>query len=383
MRMLSVLSVASFAGAALTLAAGHLAGAGAETGPAGTSRPAAATRISGPHIHENIAVYFVHGPSAPGPVPLTLAEALERGDVKVLETGNVNALEIENAGGEEVYIQSGDIVKGGRQDRVLTMSLLLPPMSGRVPIGSFCVEQGRWAARGREDVKAFASAMEALPSREAKLAMKKPRPEPAPAPSAGRVPSYTEGLAANQAQQQLGLATGGGSRQHEIWNEVARTQKKLATGLAAATVAAPESKSSLQLTLENQKLKEAREGYLAALSELANAEGDIVGYVFAINGKLNSADVYPSSGLFRKMWPKLLNASITEAIGERSAITEKASAPAADTVAHFLASAETGKSQESALGKLMKQEIRDADAALYVEARRPGGAFVHRNYLAK
>ena len=102
-------------------------------------------RISGPHVHENLAIYFVHGQGAAGPVPLTLQEGLAKGNVQVVETGRVNELQIENTGGEEVFIQAGDIVKGGKQDRVLTVSLLLPANSGRVPIASFCVEQGRWA----------------------------------------------------------------------------------------------------------------------------------------------------------------------------------------------------------------------------------------------
>src|SRR5207248_3320243 len=71
----------------------------------------------------------------------------------------------------------GDIVKGGRQDRVLTVSFLLPPQSGRVPIASFCVEQGRWAARGKEDQFKFSSAHEAMPSMTALLAMAAPPPE--------------------------------------------------------------------------------------------------------------------------------------------------------------------------------------------------------------
>ena len=108
--------------------------------------------ISGPQVHENFAVYFIHGPSAPGPVPLTLQEALAKGSVRVLETGEVNELKIENTGGEDVFIQSGDIVKGGRQDRVLTMSFVLPPKSGEVALAAFCVEHGRWSARGAEDV---------------------------------------------------------------------------------------------------------------------------------------------------------------------------------------------------------------------------------------
>ena len=212
MRMLSFLSIASLAGAAFTLAAGHLTASVAETGP---SAAASGSRISGPHVHENLAIYFVHGPSAPGAVPLTLAEALDKAAVEVRETGTVNTLEIENTSDHDVYIQSGDIVKGGKQDRVLTMSLLLPPKSGRVPIGSFCVEQGRWAARGKEDVKAFTSAREAMPSREAKLAMNRPKAAAAPQPPAGigRVPSYTDQQTANVAQQRRGDTPSGAAQQ--------------------------------------------------------------------------------------------------------------------------------------------------------------------------
>src|SRR5690349_11274536 len=103
-----------------------------------------AYRISGPDSHDNLAVFFIHGKSATGAAPLTLQEALAAGKAKVYETGNVNELAIENLGDQEVFVQAGDIVKGGQQDRVLMVSLILPVRSGRLPIGSFCVEQGRW-----------------------------------------------------------------------------------------------------------------------------------------------------------------------------------------------------------------------------------------------
>ena len=57
-------------------------------------------RVSGPVTHENLSIYFIHGPSQKGPVPLTLEEALRDGKVQVRETGNVNSLEIENLGNE-------------------------------------------------------------------------------------------------------------------------------------------------------------------------------------------------------------------------------------------------------------------------------------------
>ena len=119
------------------------------TGVAAAQTPTG-TRLSGPLVYENLAVYFIHGKSAAGKLPLTLDEALARGVVLVRETGDVNQLEIENRGNDEVFVQSGDIVKGGRQDRTLMVSLVLPPHSGRVPIASFCVEHNRWTRRGSE-----------------------------------------------------------------------------------------------------------------------------------------------------------------------------------------------------------------------------------------
>ena len=83
---------------------------------------------------------------------ITLQEALVQKKVIVRETREVNELSIENISGEEVYVQSGDIVKGGQQDRMMAVDLILPPRSGKIPISAFCVENGRWSQRGSEAV---------------------------------------------------------------------------------------------------------------------------------------------------------------------------------------------------------------------------------------
>ena len=145
-------------------------------GIAGATPNSEPVRLTGPLSHDNLAVYFVHGASKAGPVPLTLQDALAQGSVRLSETGNVNTLAIENLGDQAVFAQAGDVVKGGRQDRTLTVSLLLPPKSGRVPIASFCVEHGRWSARGAEDARSFSASAAAVPSREMKLAMQAPMP---------------------------------------------------------------------------------------------------------------------------------------------------------------------------------------------------------------
>ncbi len=331
-------------------------------------------RVTGPVVHENLAIYLVHGKSAAGPVPLTLEEALAKGAVKVHETGNVSELQIENLGGGEVFVQSGDIVKGGQQDRVLTVSLLLPQKSGRIPIASLCVEQGRWSARGKEDVKTFATASAAIPSREAKIAMKAPV-----AASIDPVEPLT-GVATRRTAARAYRSEDTGTRQQEVWRRVRSVQEKL-SGSVGAPVYSAASQTSLQLALENEKLKDAQAAYLSALKGAGEKGDDVVGYVFAVNGRLNSAEVYPSNGLFRKMWGKLLQASITEAISHRNG--DKEPTPDGEVALAFLTDAAKGKATERPLPAQVQLEVRDADKAFYFETRRASGAFVHRSYLAK
>jgi len=72
-------------------------------------------RVSGPHTHKNLAIFLIHGKSlAEGKTFLTLQEALEQKKVVVYETKDVNELAVENLSNEDVYVQSGDIVKGGQ-----------------------------------------------------------------------------------------------------------------------------------------------------------------------------------------------------------------------------------------------------------------------------
>ncbi len=327
-------------------------------------------RVSGPTTHENLTVYFIHGPSAPGKAPLTLEEALARRVVEVRETGKVNELEIENLGNEHVFIQAGDIVKGGQQDRTLMVSLLLPPKSGRVPIASFCVEQGRWSARGKEDVRKFASSSGHVPSRDMKIAMQ----APAKIASGAADPSQRGQRVMPYAMDETS------QRQSAVWAGVRRLQKALGDKVGAP-VAAPESASSLQLALENKKLQAEEKAYVDALKAAGETADDVVGYVFAINGEISSGDVYPSNALFRKMWSKLLNAGATEAIGHRNDAAA-AAPPSIDAVKAFLAGAEHGDKKDKPLTAGLHQETREGEKAYLFETAGAAG-FVHRNYLAK
>lgn len=352
-----------------------------------------APRISGPFTHENLTIYLVHGPSAPGPVPLTLPEALEKGVVEIKETGSVNQLTAENRGDQEVFIQAGDIVKGGRQDRVLSVSLTLPPRSGVLAIAAFCVERGRWSPRAGEDARRFASAQEMLPSREAKLAMKAVRSSPAPVGAGQRVDAGQRieagrnvvvgngraGGAANIEQRPAGIGAGR-SAQAEVWAKVGEIQDSLNSNLKAR-VQSERSATSLQLALENDKLAQAQQRYVAALQPAGEKDSDVVGYVFAVNGKLNSADIYASNGLFRKLWPRLIKASATEAIGAAGGV-KQADADLAKVGAFVADPPASAKAVERAPIPGVKLELRDSARALDAQTRAASGVVVHRNVLA-
>ncbi len=364
--------------------------------------PDAAIRIATPFSHENLAVYLVHGRSAEGPTPSTLEEALAKGSVVVHETGYVRELKIENTGSEPVFIQFGDLVKGGQQDRVLTTSLLIPPSSGKIAIGAYCVEQGRWNSRGREDVTKFSASNAQLFSRTAKVAIARAplatseprRAQDNPPPvdrSASRDPTRpllnqarpTDEPSARDTQRIIQRvrpgSPSGPSGQGKVWDSVATAQLQLGARLAAP-MASETSKTSLQLTLENERLQKAQSAFITALEAKAHAHNDVIGVVIAINGTVTSADIYPSSGLFQKMWPKLLRAAATEALA--NAPTNAPAAPTVADVEKFLAASESGEADTRSLAHIAQHETREGGDVLRVEARTADGRWIHRNFLA-
>jgi hypothetical protein len=253
---------------------------------------------------------------------------------------------------------------------------VLPPHSGRLPIAAFCVEQGRWSKRGNEDARQFSSAAASVPSREARIALRSAPSLQAAAPVAPAEPAPATDTRPEAARDYAAVA----ERQREVWQEVARVQGLLSRRIGGV-VNSPESQTSLQLALESEKLKEAQEGYIKALKIPGEQDKDIVGYVFTVNGKPSSAEIYPSNALFRKMWPKLLSANATEAIAAKNGPAEPA--PSVASVNAFLKEAEAGKVSKRALPHSVELETRDADQALYAETRRQDGTWVYRNYLAK
>lgn len=305
-------------------------------------------RISGPYTHRNLAIFLIHGPDKlAGRKFLTLQEALEQKKVIVYETKDVNELAIENRSEIDVYVQAGDIVKGGQQDRMLAVDLIVSPRSGKVPIAAFCVERGRWERRGTEDVKSFGSSTEVVSTREIKLAAKS------------------------------------SNSQSEVWANVAVAQDKLSQNVGVR-VNSTVSGSSLQLAVENTKVKAGAESYVKALAPIVNSRPDVIGYAFSINGKINSADVYASTNLFKKLWPKLLKANAVEAIAELQSDSRFQPTSAAE-VRSFLREGDVGKETEREVSARIKLLTREGGKNILFETRDRSqkDSWVHRNYIRK
>jgi len=319
-------------------------------GPVGHRPETGNYKITGPYTHDNLSVFLIHGKDRiSGKTFITLQEALTQRKVIVYETRSVNELAIENISNDEIYVQAGEIVKGGQQDRALAIDMIVPARSGKMPIAAFCVEHGRWTKRGTEQVTTFNSSAEVISTKELKMAAKSARSQGA------------------------------------VWQNVTVAQDKLSSNVGGRVNAAA-SESSLQLALENKAVQKSANEYIKALSGVVNDQDDVIGYAFAINGKVNSADVYASSSLFKKLWPKLLKASAIEAIAEFSQKAKFAPVPK-DAVRGFLDTSETGKAAEKSedLTKRIQLVTRESDANIFFETRDRAQkeVWVHRNYIKK
>lgn len=312
-----------------------------------TSQQTTAYRLSGPYTHNNLTVFLVHGKDQTTKTFLTLQEALAQKKVRVYETKDVNELAIRNFSNQDVYVQAGDMVRGGEQDRMISVDFIVPPRSRRMPIAAYCVESGRWSRRGNEAPATFSSSENFASSKELKLAAK-------------------------SAQSQ-----------DAVWQNVSTAQEKLTVN-ALVDVRSGLSESSLELSVENPKVKEATGDYIRALSGIMRNKRDVIGYVFAINGKVNSADVYASHALFAKLWPKLIKANAVEALAELQKDLE-IKPVSGEAVETFLAESEQPAPSTKDVTRRVKLITREDDKNAFFETqdRTQKDGWVHRNYIKK
>lgn len=311
--------------------------------------------VSGPYTHANLTVFLLHSPGVAKDTAtyLTLEEALKAKTLQVTEKGEggeVNTLQVENTGDQPVFLQAGDTVKGGKQDRTIAVDMLLQPKSAKQDIAAFCVEPGRWAARGGAGEARYANvfgvASAPVASKEQKLAVK---------------------LSQDQ---------------NKVWDEGRKVQKGLADNAELKeSRGRVTGAASYVVTSELPEVEKQTQAYVEALLKVAQGKADAVGMAYTVNGEASTMEVYSSPGLFQKLWAKLLKGAAVEAFSKKSDAVP-AREGTADDIKVFLTRASDGKTTSKDLPQDVRLETVDAAKTAIFETRVKG-ELLHRQVMTK
>lgn len=241
---------------------------------------------------------------------LVLDEAMAKQQVKISEgeQESVNDLTLVNSSDRPVFVLAGEVIIGGKQDRIIGANTVIPPKTTlSVPV--YCVEHGRWDNSSKTFTTANALAH-------------------------GRL----RGKASFEAQG-------------DVWKEVAETNAKRNTSNATdtyRTVAKQQSDGTLKAW--QQKIDDA-------LGKLPAADrARMIGYAIALNGQVATVDMFQSPALFKKLEGKLLRSYVTEAASIKAAASVKP--PTAAAVKAFMADADKAAEQRSYETKAAKTRVQ-------------------------
>ena len=246
---------------------------------------------------------------------LTLDEGLRTGDVVVTEAGQaqglirrrhpkdpgiyhpvrdaeVNRLVLVNNSKRPLLLLAGEIVTGGKQDRVIGKDRIVPAESDPVDLSVFCVEPGRWvAANGKYEF------------------------------SGGGAGGVVGGIVASPSVRGSAMAA---KSQQQVWDNVGKSKQAMAVMLAPPAAAEVNSTTSYARVMDNKEVQQkvdsvaepVQRTYESVIRQLR--EKNAVGVVVAVNGEIVWADLFASTQLLQKYWPKLVRSYATEAVVTRA-----------------------------------------------------------------
>jgi hypothetical protein len=279
---------------------------------------------------------------------LTLDEGLRSGEVVVTEAGNVqglirrpgvpsirhdgaevNRLVLVNNSKRPLLLLAGEIVTGGKQDRVIGKDRIVPAQSDPIDLSVFCVEPGRWVQTSEHF-----GASGAMYGKNA-------------VPVGGPVTMM--------AQPSVRAKAMGDKDQGEVWAEVRKQQQAMETvevDAAAPTVATEVADtSSYARVMENGEVKKQvdavakpiEQNYESLIHQLRDRKA--VGVVVAVNGRIIWADIFASTDLLEKYWPKLVRSYASEAVIVRAKDVDVSLSRAQDFLADMEGRRETIESE--------------------------------------
>jgi hypothetical protein len=302
--------------------------------------------VSGPYIHENLAVFLLHAKDQDSRDYMTLDQGLDKKLVTVSEQGKeqVGSLVIENKSDRYLFLQEGDRIQGGKQDRIIVTSLVIPPKSGKMPLPTFCCEASRWQL-GRSG-KEFGNVENAVL-----------------APQSVRVSAKY-------------IAGRGG--QGIVWDKVAEEK-----GKSTAKFGSGNTNSSLNETLDSAQVKKVCEACGKAMNGLPAKHPDAIGVAVAVNGKVEEVNLYPNAKLFAQVFPRLVQSYAIQAALEKDKLKGKeAPKVAAEQVTKFMESGQEKARRFEGIDDGNRIRLRDLGGELE-SATSFKGSVIHRQWINK
>lgn len=275
---------------------------------AGTASAVSGYKVLAPIRHGNLTIFPVVAATTHDTHDfITLDEGVRSGDVVVTEYGNVqglirrrpptprwqeqrpsgaqvNTLVLVNNSKRPLILLAGEIVTGGKQDRVIGKDRIVPAESNPVDLGVFCVEPGRWTSASAK----FGSMNGAMAQ-----------------------PSVRSKAMADKDQS-------------KVWQAVGGMQETVTVEASAAAVPELRSTTSYARVMQNEEVKQKVDSVAAPMERDYRSviqklrERNAVGVVVAVNGEIIWADMFASTDLLEKYWPKLVRSYAAEAMVTRA-----------------------------------------------------------------
>jgi hypothetical protein len=261
------------------------------------------------------------GKALPADQFMTLDEGLKSGDVEVTEAGNVrglvrsrggavqrryegdqvNTLVLVNHSKRPLLLLAGEIVTGGKQDRIIAKDRIVPAGADPIDLSVFCIEHGRWTESSAKFGTSAKTANESI------MVQPAVRQQAMVAKDQQQVWNSVHGAIGGMARAAAPAASvtvAGAEGRIETLNSNA---VPLDMGTTSYAKAVQTPSVSAKVDQEAAGLVQTREQALATLRE-----EHAVGVVVAVRGEVIWADIFSDPGLLARYWTKLVRSYAAE-----------------------------------------------------------------------
>jgi hypothetical protein len=275
---------------------------------------------------------------------LTLDEGLSSGEVLIREQGAdgmarsregepriipeyrtgpaVNQLVLVNRSKRPLLLLAGELVSGGKQDRIIGKDRIVPVGAPPLPLDVFCVEHGRWSNGAN-----FVASKTIVH------------------------PSVREKAAVDQEQTKVWSAVRSGTTAsagaNVEWSEaVPPPRAQLNSDVLSRSIATSAPTESYDKVYNAKSTGVSIDDFVEQVArrfagQTSHLKGErIVGVIVAYGGEIAWSDIFASSDLFDRYWSKLLRSYVVEALA-RPTFREVASREDAGTFLRRLNGRET------------------------------------------